>query len=290
MDAEALTRALGGRWHGRYGLASCPVTGHGKGLGDRHPSLAISKGVRQAIVVHCHAGCAQADVLLSLAQRGLWGSTQAPASVVARNAVVMSSPPVSAMALRLWNKAGRAEGTPASLYLARRGLAALSAVLRYLPASACPDIPATADGALVAALSDDAGSVRAVQLTYVTEDGQKANAVPVRQTFGSMRGTAVQLRPCQDTLGIAEGVETALSAGLLHQVPVWAVCGRRLGDAPVPATVHRVIFFADHDSPGLSAAEDARLKMMAQGLDVSICVPPIAGQDWNDVQRALKES
>ena len=290
MNAEALTRALGGRWHGRYGLASCPVPGHGKGLGDRHPSLSISKGIRRAIVVHCHAGCAQADVLASLAERGLWSSTSAPARVIASSAAVARPLPASAIACRVWNRAGKADGTPASLYLAQRGLTASSAALRYLPASACRDIPATADGALVAALSNDCGEVRAVQLTYITEDGQKANAVPVRQTFGSMRGTAVQLSPCRDILGLAEGVETALSAGQLHEVPVWAVCGRRLDDAPVPSPVSRVIFFADHDFPGLSAAEDARLKMMAQGLDVSICVPPIAGQDWNDVQRALKAS
>lgn len=290
MDAEALTRALGGRWHGRYGLASCPVPGHGKGLGDRHPSLSISRGNRQAILVHCHAGCAQTDVVTSLAQRGLWGSNPATLGVVARTAPVMKPPPASPAALRMWNEAGKADGTPASLYLARRGLAAHSAALRYLPSSACRDIPATADGALVAALSNDCDKVRAVQLTYITQDGQKANAIPVRQTFGSMRGTAVQLSPCRDILGLAEGVETALSAGQLHEVPVWAVCGRRLDDAPVPSPVSRVILFADHDPPGMGAAEDARRKMMAQGLDVSICVPPIAGQDWNDVQRALKAS
>lgn len=288
MDAQALTLALGGRWHGRYGLAPCPVPGHGKGLGDRNPSLSICKGIRQAIVVHCHAGCAQADVLASLALRGLWGSTSAPASVVARSASVISPSPVSAIALRLWKQAGKADGTPASLYLARRGLVAQSAALRYLPASLCRDIPATADGALVAALSNDCGTVRAVQLTYITEDGQKANTIPVRQTFGSMRGAAVQLSPCRDTLGLAEGIETALSASQLHEVPVWAVCGRRLGDAHVPSSVHRVILFADHDPPGLCAAEDARRKMVAQGLDVTVCIPPIAGQDWNDVQRALK--
>lgn len=285
MDAEALTRALSGRWHGRYGLAPCPVPGHGKGLGDRHPSLSISRGTRQAIVVHCHAGCAQADVLTSLAQRGLWGSTSAPARIVARSATVMNPTPVSAIASHLWQQAGQADGTPANLYLKRRGLAAHSAALRYLPASACREIPANADGALVAALSHAAGGVRAVQLTYLTENGQKANAVPVRQTFGKMRGTAVQLTPCRDILGLAEGVETALSAALLHALPVWAVCGRRLGDAPVPSSVRRVILFADHDAPGLSAAEDARQMMSAMGLDVSVRVPPIPGQDWNDVQR-----
>lgn len=288
MDAETVTRALGGRWHGRYGLAPCPVPGHGKGLGDRNPSLSISKGIRQAIVVHCHAGCAQADVLASLAECGLWRSTSGPASAFARRTVFTNPSPVSVIASRLWSQARKADGTPASRYLERRGLAAHSVALRYLPASACRDIPATADGALVAALCNGSGAVRAVQLTYITEDGHKANALPVRQTFGSMRATAVQLSPCQNILGLAEGVETALSAAQLHNVPVWAVCGRRLSDAPVPSPVSRVILFADHDSPGLNAAEDARLKMMAQGLDVSICVPSIPGQDWNDVQRAMK--
>ena len=40
MDARSLTKALGGRWYGRYGMACCPVHD------DRTPSLSIRDGER----------------------------------------------------------------------------------------------------------------------------------------------------------------------------------------------------------------------------------------------------
>ncbi len=38
MNAEALTKALGGRWHGSYGTASCPAHE------DRTPSFSVRDG------------------------------------------------------------------------------------------------------------------------------------------------------------------------------------------------------------------------------------------------------
>ncbi|OWJ83196.1 virulence-associated protein E, partial [Haematobacter massiliensis] len=37
-EAQRITAALQGRWHGRYGLARCPAHG------DRNPSLSLSDG------------------------------------------------------------------------------------------------------------------------------------------------------------------------------------------------------------------------------------------------------
>ena len=46
----------------------CPVPDHGRGRGDRNPSLSVNEG-RSGPVFHCHAGCDQADVFAAVTMR-----------------------------------------------------------------------------------------------------------------------------------------------------------------------------------------------------------------------------
>jgi hypothetical protein len=46
-------------------IASCPVAGHGKGNGDRNPSLAITENADH-VLAHCHGGCHVQDVMLAV--------------------------------------------------------------------------------------------------------------------------------------------------------------------------------------------------------------------------------
>jgi putative DNA primase/helicase len=39
---------------------------------DREPSLSISAGKNGKVLVRCHAGCDQRDVIAALQRRGLW--------------------------------------------------------------------------------------------------------------------------------------------------------------------------------------------------------------------------
>jgi len=63
MQAEQIAKTLGnakkanGQW-----VASCPVPGHGKGNGDKNPSLSISINDEGKPLFHCHGGCSQEDV------------------------------------------------------------------------------------------------------------------------------------------------------------------------------------------------------------------------------------
>jgi hypothetical protein len=63
MQAEQIAKQLGnakkanGQW-----VASCPVPGHGKGNGDKNPSLSISINDEGKPLFHCHGGCTQEDV------------------------------------------------------------------------------------------------------------------------------------------------------------------------------------------------------------------------------------
>lgn len=67
MAAAEIVSALGGR----NGMARCPVHA------DKTPSLSVSDGENGRVLVRCHAGCAQSEVIGALKQRGLWpnGST-----------------------------------------------------------------------------------------------------------------------------------------------------------------------------------------------------------------------
>ena len=65
MNAEDLTRALGGHWHGSYGTARCPVHD------DRSPSLSVRDGVDGEPVFNCFAGCDWRDIKDMLRADGL---------------------------------------------------------------------------------------------------------------------------------------------------------------------------------------------------------------------------
>ena len=65
MSIETLARSLEAKRVGTSLMALCPAHD------DRNPSLSIrEKGGR--ILVHCHAGCAQHDVIAALRNLGLW--------------------------------------------------------------------------------------------------------------------------------------------------------------------------------------------------------------------------
>lgn len=77
MDAETITRALGGTWRGNRGVALCPSHR------EHTPSLNISER-EGTVLVHCFGGCAQADLIAELGQRGLWPQREATAKPLSR--------------------------------------------------------------------------------------------------------------------------------------------------------------------------------------------------------------
>jgi hypothetical protein len=76
MDTETRATALGnakkvnGNW-----LASCPVPGHGRGNGDKNPSLSIKED-NGKYLFHCHGGCDQHSVFDAVRERNLLPAIQ----------------------------------------------------------------------------------------------------------------------------------------------------------------------------------------------------------------------
>ena len=66
MTADAIAKALGGRKAGAAWMARCPAHD------DRAPSLSIADARDGKVLVRCHAGCDQRDVIAALRARGAW--------------------------------------------------------------------------------------------------------------------------------------------------------------------------------------------------------------------------
>jgi putative DNA primase/helicase len=128
--------------------------------------------------------------------------------------------------------------------------------------------------------------------TYVEEPGVKA-AIAKPKTFilGAKipEGGAVRLMPYTGVLGLAEGIETALSAAQLHGVPVWAALdARSLMKFKPPPNVNRVMIFADRDENqvGQQAAAALAKRLERENMSVEILMPKAGHKDWNDQLRA----
>jgi len=70
VNAEIIAKALGGRKAGGGWMACCPAHD------DRVPSLSIRDADDGKILVRCHAGCDQKQVIAVLRSRGLWSQAE----------------------------------------------------------------------------------------------------------------------------------------------------------------------------------------------------------------------
>jgi putative DNA primase/helicase len=87
-------------------------------------------------------------------------------------------------------------------------------------------------------------------------------------------------------LGIAEGIETAMSASALYDMPVWAaINSTMLAKWIAPENCDEVAIFGDNDPKyaGQMAAYQAAHKNSVKGKKVTVHIPDNLGEDWSDV-------
>lgn len=282
-DAKQLTATLGGKWHGRYGTAPCPVCQPERRKGQ--DALTLHDG-RNGLLAHCkRAGCAFRDIL---AAAGVMpGDYVAPdAAQLARRQAEERAEAAKreAQALRLWLEAQPIGGTLAERYLRGRGITcALPATLRFVPS--CWHVSGRRFPALVARV--DGGEGFAVHRTYLRPDGAgKAEVDPPKAMLGAVSGGAVRLSEGPGRLVVAEGIETALSllCGLLEgPAAVWAALSTSgLRGLRLPPDPGRLVVAPDGDAPGLAAAHALAERAHGLGWKVTL-LPAPNGRDWNDV-------
>ena len=160
----------------------------------------------------------------------------------------------SAAAAQIWSEARPLAGTIAERYLQGRSVPG-SSELRFHPRTPQGRAPLTRFApAMIAAVRDEAGLV-AVHRTFLAPGGHGlATRQPSRAALGLLGSGLVRLAPASDLLGLAEGIETALSASALFGVPCWATLGtERFQRITLPASIRRIILFLDNDAAGRRA-------------------------------------
>jgi putative DNA primase/helicase len=207
---------------------------------------------------------------------------------------------VSDESRRIWMAARPLDGAdPASTYLIKRGILdglPRPQAARYV--EAMPHRERDAFTRVYPALAvrmiapDDSSSI--LQFVFLTQAGFKA-ALPKVKLFlpGSKvpMGGAVRITEPAEEMGVATGLETALSVIELYHVPVWAALtdGNLLKFAP-PPMVRRLLIFGDRDRKfsGQVVAYGLARRLAEQRplLDVDVVLPPRGeGKDFNDTLR-----
>ena len=284
MEAEIVSRALGGRKAGASWMARCPAHD------DRTPSLSICDAHDGRVLVHCHSGCEQARVIEALRSLGLWAETRQRKAILPAPQGIKNGLPDrngskrTLAALAIWNSAIRADGTLVETYLTSRGIhVPVPSALRFHSELKHPSggiWPCMV--ALVTRGADD--MPLAIHRTFLARDGSgKAPVDPSKMMLGPCRGGAVRLGEPREVLMIGEGIETCLTAMRATGNTAWsALSTSGLRALDPPETVRKVIVLADGDDSGEAAARDCAFRWMQQGRRVRIARPP-RGIDFNDM-------
>lgn len=183
-----------------------------------------------------------------------------------------------------------APGAPPAHYLTMRSCALppVSGHLRWLPAHRHPT--GHVGPCLVALLTDVATrQPKSLHFTWIA-GGRKADVNPPRLLLKGHRkaGTVCRLWPddfVTHGLGIAEGIETALS--LAHgYAPVWAcIDAGNLSTMPVLAGVGVLVIAQDRDPAGEKAAAMCATRWAAAGREVLVTRQEV--NDLNDLVQGV---
>ncbi len=289
MTLKSIVSALGGELYAGGRRANIPAPGHS--AADRSVSLLLADG---RVIIHGFGGADWRAARDDLVRHGFLerdgrlrdggNPRQPPAPPRPDNRLRQLT------AERLWGEGltltpGQASGR----HLIRRGVpGGLSALnLRHhpgAPLSVYRERSSTRP-ALIAGVVTPQGRLTAVELTYLGISGGLALDLKLpRKSVGLLPpGSAVRLAEAAETLLVAEGVMTTLSAMAWFALPGWALMAvRNLEAWSPPPMVRRVVIAGDRGAAGEAAAERLRGRLCGQGLNAEVRLPGAAFGDWNE--------
>jgi putative DNA primase/helicase len=204
--------------------------------------------------------------------------------------------------LTRFSSIGRIEGTPVQEYLNGRGI-------YTLPTSSIKFSKAEFDRennrsfqTMYSIATDDHMNIIYNHKTFL-ENGKKADVTRNKKIYSALdnkvvctscgstssQSCAIRLFEAGETLGISEGIETALSATQLSKIPCWSVINTAVMKVfKAPKGVKTLVIFADNDKngAGLAAAMVCANKNVLANNDVNqvfIRWTEDAGVDFNDM-------
>ena len=280
-QAAVLVKRLGGIWSPGGAMCRCPAHD------DRTPSLSVRIG-EKALLFKCFAGCDTIDVIRAIRRLDRNISMNGPTAASPLEPA-LSPEWLQRRAVELWDSAVPIVGTPAERYLQRRTIPILPSALRFHARTPLGrGRRAVFRPAMLAAVHEH-GRLVALQRTFldILEPRRARDLVNPRRMLGRPGRGAVILAPATEMLGLAEGVETALSAILLLDIPVWATLGNeRLPHIAIPHAVTRLILLPDNDRGGRIGAAKAIEAYAMPDRTIETLWPPHGFNDWNDALRA----
>ena len=270
---------LGLKRSGRHWRGRCPLCGA--------DALSVTANGPK-LLVYCFAGCEGAAILTELRRRDL---THGEVRHRVFKPAAVDAPPKdwSDKAEHLWNLGVPFADTLVETYLKSRFcLLPSSPDIRFLSAEAWGPFPC------MMARVTDAITAKPITLhfTRLAPDGRgKAPCERPKRLLAGHRKTGGVIRLVEDaevtqSLGLAEGIQTALTVMACGWRPVWAtVDAGNMAALPVLNGIETLTLFADNDlsGAGRKAAQECAERWREAGKEAGIVMPELLGSDWNDV-------
>ena len=279
--------ALGGRWHTGYGAAPCPVCQPERR--KEQNALTLSDGADGRLLLHCKKSACSFRNILAAGGIAPGGYTPPDPAIIARRVAERraEADKRARQARVIWDAALPIDGTIAERYLRARGIHwDLPTTLRFH--ASCWHPSAKRLPALVALVEGADGF--AVHRTYLRPDGGGKAGLEGgdKLMLGSTQGGAVRLNSGLGQLLIGEGIESTLSAFILHGDPsanAWAALStsgmRGLRLPRIGSGGASLIIAVDGEKAGRDAGRELAERAAGLGWKVSIADPG-DGRDFND--------
>jgi len=279
----------------------CPVSSHGKGRGDKNPSLSISEN-NGKLLLYCHAGCRFEDIINALKAMGLMPDSSndqysnSNCNIAQTNFVIKVNP-VPLEAVAIWENSIEAADTLVEMYLHSRNLTItppetlrFHTNLKYSEQDNQGVWHESKHPAMIAKIQQYPNdSCVGIHRTYLKPDGSgKAEVLKPKKMLGSCLGGAVRFQgESLECIALSEGIENGVTYWQENPgITAWAclsTSGMKSIVLPPPHITPEIIIIADHDPAGFAAAKDLAYRLTREKRKVYIIAPRPVGADMNSI-------